>query len=117
MVKSISKWLSSLLIIFFSQLGLSPVVFAAKLQNPLKSENLIDFLGSILGIMLTFAVPIIVFFIIYAGFQHVVAQGNEEKIKKAHNMLLWAIVGGLIILGANVIFAVIQGTIDGFVPS
>ena len=84
------------------------------LENPLKADNLQELLSAILNVMLVFPLPIVVFFIIYAGFQYVVAQGNEEKLKKAHKILLWSIVGGLIILGANLIFAVIKGTIDSF---
>ncbi len=86
------------------------------LVNPLNSDidSIEDLLEAILEIMLVLAVPIIVFFIIYAGFKYVMAQGKEEELQKANRMLLWSIVGGLIILGARVIFAVIKGTVDSF---
>ena len=84
------------------------------LPNPLKVDSIEGLFQAILDIMLALSVPIIVFFIIYSGFQYVVAQGNEDKLKKANQMLLWSIIGGLIILGARVIFEVISGTIKGF---
>lgn len=82
-----------------------------KLKNPLKVDSIADLLALILQIVTIFAVPIIVFFIIYAGFLYVTAQGNETKLTKAHNALLYSIIGGVIILGAHVLLAVIQGTV------
>lgn len=63
---------------------------------------------------MVFAVPLIVFMIIYAGFMYVTAQGEPGKIGQAHKALLYAVIGGVIILAANVILAVIQGTVDAF---
>lgn len=84
------------------------------LQNPLGNQSLIGFLESILDVIMIFAVPIIVFFIIYAGFLYVTASGNPAKISTAHMALLFAVIGGVIILGARVILAVISGTIQSF---
>lgn len=83
-----------------------------QLKNPLKETSLIGFFNTILDVLLVFAVPIIVFFIIYAGFQYVMAQGNSEKVTNANRALLYAVVGGVIILGAKVLLSVIGGTID-----
>lgn len=84
------------------------------LINPLGNQSLIGFFESILDVIMIFAVPIIVFFIIYAGFLYVTAQGNESKVSTAHMALLYAVIGGVIILGARVILAVISGTIQSF---
>ena len=86
----------------------------AGLENPLNSPTLMGLLTSILDVIMVFAVPLIVFFIIYAGFLYVTAQGNEETVKKAHRALLYAVVGGVIILGAWIILDVISGTIASF---
>jgi len=50
--------------------------------------------------------------IIYAGFLYVTAGGNETQIKKAHDALLWAVIGAAILLGAYIISQAIQGTIS-----
>jgi hypothetical protein len=84
------------------------------LKNPLGNKTLMQFIKDILGVVMVFAVPIIVFFIIYAGFNYVMARGDTGKIETAHKALLYAVVGGLIILGAWVIMEVIQGTVDAF---
>lgn len=83
--------------------------------NPLGKQTLLGFFQDILSVLLIFAVPLIVFFIIYAGFKYVMAQGKPEEIQTAGKALLYAIIGGLIILGANIILAVIEGTINAFV--
>ena len=50
--------------------------------------------------------------IMYAGFLYVTARGNSSKIEKAHNALLWAVIGAAILLGAWVISQAISSTID-----
>ncbi len=82
--------------------------------NPLDGGGITDIVGffeAILEILMIFAVPIIVFFIIYAGFLYVTARGDTGKISQAHNALLYAIIGGLLVLGANVILAIVANTV------
>ncbi len=82
--------------------------------NPLKATDIITFLTQIIDVLLIFAVPIIVFFIIYAGFLFVTAKGNESQVSTAKSALTWAVVGGVIALGAKLIITVIEGTIKTF---
>lgn len=72
------------------------------------------FLQDLLNVIMVFAVPLIVFMIIYAGFTYVMGRGNPGEVQKASRALLYAVIGGVIILGANIILAVIQGTVDAF---
>lgn len=87
---------------------------SSSLENPLRSNDLMEFLQEILDVIMIFAVPLIVFMIIYAGFLYVMARGNEGEVTKASKALLYAVIGGVIILGANIILAVIAGTVDAF---
>ncbi len=95
-----------------AQSGGSPVVGPTTLTNPLKFNTITEFFMAILEIITVFAVPIIVFFIIFAGFKYVTANGNAEKVKSAHSALTWALVGGVIVLGAQVLLVVIQNTVN-----
>lgn len=72
------------------------------------------FLNALLDVIMIFAVPLIVFMIIYAGFLFVMDRGSEQNLKQAKNALLYAVIGGLLILGAQALLAVIQGTVDAF---
>ncbi len=82
-----------------------------QVQNPLTASTVAGLFQDIIDIIMVFAVPIIVFFIVYAGFLYVTARGNQETIQKAHKALLYAIIGGLLIIGANVLINVVGGTV------
>lgn len=84
----------------------------AELQNPLNFDDLVSVIVAIANVLLILAVPIIIIFIVYAGFLYVTAQGNSTKIQDAHNALLYALIGGAIILGAKVISAIIANTVN-----
>lgn len=87
---------------------------AGTLQNPIKSQTILEFIIKIIDVLLIFAVPIIVLFIMYAGFLFVTARGSDSQLTKAKSVLLWAIVGGVIALSAKLIIEVLQGTIEQF---
>lgn len=86
------------------------------LINPLKAKSISEFLVAIVDVLLIFATPLIVIYIMYAGFKFVTAQGNPSEIESARTALLWAVVGGVIVLGAKLIIEVIDGTIKAFSP-
>ena len=96
------------------QTPVNPGGSGAGLHNPLGNKDLAEFLQDILEVVMVFAIPLIVFMILYAGFMYVTAQGDAKKVGDAHKALLYAVIGGVIIIGANVILAVIQGTVDAF---
>lgn len=86
----------------------SPII----IDNPIKATSITGLFEAIIDIMLVFAIPLIAFFIIYAGFMYVTSRGNEEAIRTAHMALLYALIGGVLILGAKVLITVIGGTVD-----
>jgi hypothetical protein len=84
-------------------------------ENPLGGVSGLDQLFlEIVNVLLIIAIPIIVFFIIFAGFTYVTAQGNPEKIKLASQSLLYGIIGGVIILGSSAIMVIIRNLVDAF---
>lgn len=85
-----------------------------QLCNPLRFNTLEGLIVGILNVLLVIAVPIIVFFIIFAGFSYVTAQGNPEKIKQASRSLTYAIIGGVLILGAVAISEILQNVVASF---
>lgn len=84
------------------------------LENPLGNKNITQFLQDILNVIMVFAIPLIVFMIIYAGFLFVMDRGSDKQLAQAKRALLYAVIGGVIILGAQAILAVVQGTVDAF---
>lgn len=85
---------------------------ATCLTNPLKTTSVTGFLLAVIEVLLIFATPVIVIYIMYAGFQFVMSRGAPGEIEHARQALLYAIIGGIIIVGAQVIINIIQTTIN-----
>lgn len=82
------------------------------LENPLKDiETLDQLLTTILGAVVYLGAIFVTIALIYIGFLFVAAQGNPEKLKKARQALMWTLIGGLILLGAQAISLAIQSTV------
>lgn len=82
------------------------------LQNPLKDQTLPQLLNDILGAVVQIGAILLAVMLVWVGFMFVSARGNEEKIREARGALLWTIIGGLILLGAQAISLVIQNTVS-----
>jgi hypothetical protein len=84
-------------------------------ENPFGGAgNLNELFFQIINVLLVIAVPIIIFFIIFAGFTYVTAQGNPEKIKLASQSLLYAVIGGVIILGSSAMMVIVRNLVNAF---
>ena len=80
------------------------------LQNPLTASSLPDLLNTILGAVVKIGGVLLVLALVWVGFLFVAAQGSEEKIRDARSALVWTVVGGLILLGAQAISLAVQAT-------
>ena len=100
-------------VLFFNLLLLFPAIASAQVfDNPLGYSTIEEFLTGILSAVVIIAFPFVVLFLVYAGFLFVSAQGNEEKLSTAKKVFLWTIIGGLLVLGAEILSEAIQGTIE-----
>jgi len=82
------------------------------LKNPLKVDNLNNFIANVLSALIKIALPIIVLFLVYSGMRLVMARGNKEELASAKKNLLWVIIGVAIVLGSWTIVRVLKGTLD-----
>lgn len=87
---------------------------AVTLINPIKVDSIQGLLEAVLAIIVVLATPIIVFFIIYAGFLYVTARGNAEQVKQATRALTYAVIGGVIVLGAMAIATIVKNFVVSF---
>lgn len=88
-----------------------------RVESPLAFRGptaLQDFLVAILNIIVIFATPIVVLAIIYAGFLYVTAQGNAQKVQQATQALTYAVIGGVLILGAVALSQIIANLVSSF---
>lgn len=85
-----------------------------EIKNPFKGGSSIPALIETIvrQILMPIGGVIAVLMIMYAGFLYVTAAGDPGQIKKAHDALLYAVIGAAILLGAFAISTAIQGTIN-----
>ncbi len=70
-----------------------------------------SFLGSTIGISLSFVGIIFFILIIYGGFKWMVSRGNEQEIAKAKEIIAAAVIGLLLILSAYAITTMVGSAI------
>ena len=84
------------------------------LNNPLAFDSLEGFIVAILRVLIVLLTPIVVIFIILAGFKYVTARGNPGQIQEATQALTYAVIGGVLIIGAVAIAEIIKNLIGSF---
>lgn len=84
------------------------------LENPLAFDSIQSFIIAILNIIIVLATPIVVIFIILAGFKYVTARGNATQVQEATRALTYAIIGGVLIIGAVAIAEIIRDLVTSF---
>ncbi len=89
-----------------------PIDGEAIFQNPLAAESLTELLVAMLDVLVQVGLVIIVFFIIFAGFKYVTAQGDTNKIKEAHTALVATLIGSAIVLGSYAIASALKSTVE-----
>jgi hypothetical protein len=80
--------------------GVSPCTLFSFLRSII--DNIILPIGGVLAVLA----------FIFSGFLYVMAQGNETKLKTAHNALLYTAIGTAILLGSWVLAKVIETTVN-----
>ncbi|MDB5189408.1 MAG: protein of unknown function with transrane region [Parcubacteria group bacterium] len=94
--------------------GTNPGTSGGTLQNPLNNiDSLPKLLEVILGAVVKLGSILLVVMLVWVGFLFVMAQGNPEEITKARSALVWTLIGGMILLGAQAISSLIQATVTG----
>lgn len=82
--------------------------------NPLAFSTITELMQALLNMVIVISIPIVMLFIIYAGFLYATAQGNPEKLQIANRALLYGVIGGVIILGSVAILQIVQNTVNAF---
>jgi hypothetical protein len=81
------------------------------IPNPLnRTDNIFGLIRAVLDFVTKVGAAIVVFMVIYSGFLFVQAQGDPGKIKTAKNVFFWTVIGGVVLLGAQVLASVICNT-------
>lgn len=81
-------------------------------QNPLNFCSLKDFVAGALQVFVMIMLPVIAFFIVYAGFSFVFARGKPEALKTAKMNFFFVIIGTCLMLGAWLLANLIGATVS-----
>ena len=76
------------------------------------AEDVINLIDRIVDYILFALVILSAAFIAFAGFTYVTAGGNEDKIKRAKNYLVWGVFGLVFVLGAKGVLWIIWNLIS-----
>jgi hypothetical protein len=80
--------------------------------NPLNANTICDALKIFLNALLTLGVPVMVLFLVYAGFRLVWARGNSKQLQSAKANLWYTILGIGIFMGAWLLGQIIANTLN-----
>ncbi|NMB92063.1 MAG: hypothetical protein GYA31_00280 [Parcubacteria group bacterium] len=79
------------------------------IPNPLgETSDIYTLIEKITNFLIGVAIVVTPIIIVYAGFLYITAGGNEEKVKTAQKVLIWAIIGFAIVLIARAVPALIK---------
>lgn len=82
------------------------------LCSPLKVTTIDGFLKAAFSVVMKLGVIVISIAIVFVGFQFIIAQGNETKLKTAKNNALFTVIGAALVLGAWVITTILSDTVN-----
>lgn len=102
------------MILFMPQVASAEGKLYADVKSQIKPTSIEGLLLAILEVFIIIATPLIVLYIIYAGFLYVTARGNTQQVEQATRALTYAIIGGVIILGAVALSAIIKNVVGSF---
>ncbi|MEI6495007.1 MAG: pilin [bacterium] len=98
------------LIVLYAQ-PTTPLGTGPTIANPLKSDDILVILQNIMNLVAIVGSIVVVFFIIFSGYKIVTSQGNPGELTKAKEMFLATVIGGAILLGADIIANVVINTV------
>ncbi len=81
------------------------------IDNPIKANNLQELIERLLKLVYLVGVPILVCFLLWAGFLFVEARGNDKKLVIARQNLYNVVIGAVLFLGAYTIAKVVIATL------
>ena len=108
--KTIFKTIPTLVIVFSLGLFLFPELASGALYNPIEGttgnglpdEMLVSLVSTILDTIYKIVVGLSLIFIVIGGIMYMVSSGNDEKMAKAKKIVIYALMGLAIAVGAAI---------------
>lgn len=87
-------------------------VSAATLDNPLGTTNVREVIGRLISAILGVTGSIALLMFVYGGFLWLVSAGEPDKVKKGKEVMKWAALGLVVIVGAYTIVRAIVSALE-----
>jgi hypothetical protein len=81
------------------------------IENPISINSVPELIEKVFEFLIKIGIPLLVVMIVYSGWLYLFARGNPGEIKKAHDMFLYTLIGGAILLSAWAIAQLIHSTL------
>lgn len=83
-----------------------------RLVNLLTVDSVEELVTVILDLMVQVGSILLILALVLSGFRFVSAQGNPEAVTQAKKSLMWVVIGGLLLLGAEALSLVIKSAVE-----
>lgn len=83
-------------------------------ENPIDADSFQELIKDLFDAIIQIGYVFVVMALLYAGFKFVMAQGNPEELSKAKKIFLYTVIGGVILLGSQIIAEVVCNTAAQF---
>ncbi|MFA6445914.1 MAG: hypothetical protein WCW14_01535 [Candidatus Paceibacterota bacterium] len=81
------------------------------IENPTNATSITNFINIVVDKVVQVGLVFLILAIIYVGYLFVMARGNTAKLEEARKAFFYTIIGGLILLGAQLFALIIEETV------
>jgi type IV secretory pathway VirB2 component (pilin) len=81
--------------------------------DPFTATSIPGLIGNIIRVVLGFTGVVALLMIIYGGILWLTSGGNQERVKKGRDTLIWAVLGVALIFAAYAIVTTVLGAVAG----
>lgn len=83
------------------------------LENPLEAESFTELVNNIAGFVFKIATPLATLVFLWGGFLFMFSGGDEQKVTKAKQLMLWAAIGLIICLIGTGFTSILKELLEG----
>lgn len=106
--KAMSKIFTTITtILLLCSLVVPSIALAATFNNPLRSDDPADFIGTVIDFLLGLVFVLALLALVVGGVRMVASFGNEQSVASAKKIILWAIVGLTVVIMSWVIIRIL----------
>jgi len=108
--------LAALAVLAVILLPLLALAQSTKIENPILSQTFQQVVNRVVAFANSIVAPLSTLMVLIAGYLYMTGGGDPEKLKTAHRVIIWSLVGIAIVLLANSAEVIIRELLGGPKP-